>query len=347
MRTVVAPGRLISAFTGVAPSHAQVKVAETTSGAPPTATIEVLGGRARLVWAGEGWPRDVERVLATGVARPGDVLVVKRMSPGAASAAADAGLGWIDEDGGADFTTPTLAVSRSARPRRDAPKPTRWTAQTMGVAEALLIGVPATVAAVCDATGFSEPTCTRALALFADSGVLTQAARRGRRSGRTLADPDRLLGDYAAYAASQPARLELDANPLWSDVVDGVASAGQAWDAAGIAWAASGAVAGHVLAPLLTNIGSAVVYVDAKSAAELDTTARTVGAVPVGGRGRLVLRAFPSKATLRLAGTAAGLRVAPWPRVYVDLRTVGVRGEEAAEHLREVVSADGRHTTVP
>ncbi|MGD0836257.1 MAG: hypothetical protein ABSB49_06400, partial [Polyangia bacterium] len=26
-----------------------------------------------------------------------------------------------------------------------------------------------------------------------------------------------------------------------------------------------------------------------------------------------------------------------WPRVYADLRHTGVRGEEAAEHLREIV----------
>jgi hypothetical protein len=25
----------------------------------------------------------------------------------------------------------------------------------------------------------------------------------------------------------------------------------------------------------------------------------------------------------------------PWPRVYADLRTVGVRGEDVAEHLRQ------------
>lgn len=31
------------------------------------------------------------------------------------------------------------------------------------------------------------------------------------------------------------------------------------------------------------------------------------------------------------------LRVAPWPRVYVDLASLGVRGEEAAEHLRAIV----------
>jgi hypothetical protein len=39
----------------------------------------------------------------------------------------------------------------------------------------------------------------------------------------------------------------------------------------------------------------------------------------------------------RLATTEEELRVVPWPRVFADLRAIGVRGEEAAEHLREVV----------
>ena len=39
----------------------------------------------------------------------------------------------------------------------------------------------------------------------------------------------------------------------------------------------------------------------------------------------------------RLATTVDGLMVAPWPRVFADVRTVGIRGEEAAEHLREAM----------
>lgn len=59
---------------------------------------------------------------------------------------------------------------------------------------------------------------------------------------------------------------------------------------------------------------------------------------PIHG-GRLVLRPFPTATPRRLAATLGGLRVAPWPCVYADLRAVGVRGEEAAERLREVVRA--------
>ena len=36
-----------------------------------------------------------------------------------------------------------------------------------------------------------------------------------------------------------------------------------------------------------------------------------------------------------MASKKEGIHVAPWPRVYADLRLVGVRGEEAAEHLRD------------
>ena len=63
--------------------------------------------------------------------------------------------------------------------------------------------------------------------------------------------------------------------------------------------------------------------------------AAAVNLRPIEG-GRLTLRPFPTVAVRALASKVDGLRVAPWPRVYVDLRRSGVRGEEAAEHLREV-----------
>jgi asparagine synthase (glutamine-hydrolysing) len=50
----------------------------------------------------------------------------------------------------------------------------------------------------------------------------------------------------------------------------------------------------------------------------------------------------PSRGVIRFATEAGGLRVAPWPRVYADLRTLGVRGEEAAERL--MARIDGRRS---
>jgi hypothetical protein len=56
--------------------------------------------------------------------------------------------------------------------------------------------------------------------------------------------------------------------------------------------------------------------------------------------GRLLLRPYPTPAgaTLTLELDTTGFRTVLWPRVYADLRTVGVRGEDAAEHLREEIS---------
>ncbi len=47
-------------------------------------------------WIGEGWLRDALDALGNEGRRP-EVLVARRMSPGARSAAADARVGWIDE----------------------------------------------------------------------------------------------------------------------------------------------------------------------------------------------------------------------------------------------------------
>src|SRR5579884_3944342 len=129
VRTAVAPSRLVNAFRAVLPTHATARAIPIRGRTVPVADVEVLGSVVHLVWAGEGWPRDIERAVAVGAARPGAVVVVKRMSPGAAAAAVAAGLGWVDEDGGADFTTPTLAVARTARPSLRPARPAHWTAQ--------------------------------------------------------------------------------------------------------------------------------------------------------------------------------------------------------------------------
>jgi hypothetical protein len=78
------------------------------------------------------------------------------------------------------------------------------------------------------------------------------------------------------------------------------------------------------------------VYVDAKTIAGLGAVAAEAALRPIAG-GRLTLRPFPTLAARRLASEIGGLHVAPWPRVYADLRAFGVRGEEAAEHLRDVI----------
>jgi hypothetical protein len=102
-------------------------------------------------------------------------------------------------------------------------------------------------------------------------------------------------------------------------------------------WAVTGGAAAAVIAPYISSLSQATVYVEAKSVSELEALATSVKLRPIEG-GRLTLKPFPSSAVQQLATLESDdLRVAPWPRVYADLLKEGVRGEEAAEHLYEVV----------
>ena len=199
----------------------------------------------------------------------------------------------------------------------------------------MLCATTATVAATTIVTGLSTGSCTAALRALTDMGLLKAQARRGRTSARTIVDQQELLKAYAIAAASLTPELSLRVGATWRDAVSGVIALGRTWDAAGVVWAATGAVAASVVAPLLTSVASADVFVDAQTPAELEVTASQVGLRPMDG-GRLLLRPFPTITARKLARIMDGLRIVPWPRVYVDLRNLGVRGEEAAEHLREV-----------
>ena len=161
------------------------------------------------------------------------------------------------------------------------------------------------------------------------------AGKRGRESGRRVADHDLLLDTYAHAAAARKRPPSLRVGVTWRDVVDGTSIAGRSWTEAGIVWAATSAVASEVIAPHLTNLNTADVYVAGQSLADLAHAAHAADLEPMEG-GRLQLIAFPTVATSRLIEHAQGMMVAPWPRVFADLRVWGVRGEDVAEHLREL-----------
>jgi len=298
------------------------------------ADLVVNGTPLQVKWAGEGWLRQVKPFLASGRPRP-DVVVARRMSPGAQQALAEAGIGWVDETGAAEIAIGPIVVSRTGLAEKRVPKPVRWTPAVLAVTEALLSGTRATVSSVEEATELSAGACTTALRFLTELGLLSADARRGRESGRSVADVDELLDAYASAAASIPPKARLAVGVTWRDVLDGLRETGRNWDRAGVAWAATGTAASLVIAPFLTSTGSAVVYVDATTLAQLQAVAEQANLRPIDG-GRLTLMPFPTVTSKLLAEKVDRLRVVPWPRVYADLRTTGVRGEEAAEHLREV-----------
>jgi hypothetical protein len=243
---------------------------------------------------------------------------------------------WADETGAAEISLPSLVVSRDGHPQTRPHREPHWTPSALAVAEAILCGTRPTVAETAAATGLSTAGCALGLRALSDLGLLESSAQRGRASGRRVADADRLLDAYAAAASSMAAGPRLRVGLPPGDPIAAVTEIGANWSRTGIAWAATGAVAAAVLAPYLTSVNTAEVYVGVLTEAELRQLAAKEELRPIEG-GRLLLKALPIVTIIRLATTHDGLRLAPWPRVYADLRRSGVRGEEAAEHLREAI----------
>jgi hypothetical protein len=322
--------RVLATLAAVLPRSVALEPLEATGG-----FLVVRLGRQRLtlLWLGRGGVRDIQQVL--DLKKRPDVIVGSELSLAARAAASEAGLGWVDESGAAEIVIGDIVVSRDGRVTRVRDRAPGWTPSVIGVAEAILAGTSATVTATAEATGHSQSSTAHALSVLTDMGLLEAKAARGPNSGRQVVDPDRLLEEYAQAAADRRSRVELRCGVLWRDPLASLEKIGRSWDQANLPWAVTGALAGAVLAPLLTDITGGEVYVDAEREPQLLEVARIADIEPMDG-GRLVLRPFPTATSLRLATQIDGLRVVPWPRAYADLRTVGVRGEEAAEHLREL-----------
>lgn len=322
--------RAEAAVTAVLPRAVQV---QRVNEGKYSVDLELNGHRLQVKWLGEGGLRQIRELVARHENRP-DVVVARRISPGAKEELSSAGIGWVDETGAAEIVLGTLIVSRSGRPPDAKQKPPHWTPAVLAVAEALLCGRRATVEDVQAASGLSAGSSTNALRTLTDLGLLYASARRGRNSARQISDPDQLLDQYAAAAESTKSWTALAVGVTWRDFVVGLGETGSRWTSAGISWAATGAVAASIVAPYLSTVAAGEVYVDAMTMAGLEWVAATADLRPIEG-GRLTLRPFPTVVARSLASKKNGIYVAPWPRVYADLRLVGVRGEEAAEHLRD------------
>ena len=314
---------------------------------PPTAKIKatraerdvdllVNGQPVEVKWIGSGHLGDVHAALKKPAKR-NVILVARHMSPGARAALSKAGASWADETGAAEIAIGTILVSQSGVPEKKSHDIKQWTPAVIAVAEAFLCGTRGTQAAMQVATGLSAGSCASALRFLTDKELLTSAAKRGPASARRVSDPRRLLDAYATAVNERPPSMKLQIGVTWQDILKGVAELGHRFDAHEVDWAVTSGAAAAVLAPFISSVSQATVYVEAKSMAELKALTVSLELRPIEG-GRLTLKPFPSSTVQHLTTLEDhDLRVAAWPRVYADLLKEGVRGEEAAQHLYEIV----------
>ena len=290
-------------------------------------------------WLSVGWPRQVAEALHDQP-RP-DVLVAPAMSPGARKAAHDAGVGWADESGAADIyirspAGTTIVIQTKGTPPSPLDSKVGWRRATLAVCEALLADkADPNTSSVIRSTGLSMGSVTTALKFLERDGHLTSEAARGPNSARQIVDRDVLLDAYATAAQRLRVPTSIQVGVLWRDPVAEVIGTGRRWRAAGIDWATTSALSAAVLAPMQTEIAPMEIYVAGRTPSDLQRAALAAGLQQIQG-GRLVLRPFPTPVGAELTEKpTAGLQSMLWPRVYADLRTTGVRGEDIAEHLRE------------
>ncbi len=325
--------RMELALEAVLPKVINVKLQSSRRTALPI--WEIAGQKIKVGWASEGWLRQVKDVLERDISAPG-IIIARRMSPGARELLSQAGIGWVDETGGAEIAIGSIIVSRSGNRSDEVERSPRWTRSVVAVAEAILARNISTVAEIKEEIGLSTGSCTNALKTLTDMGYLEAKAERGPNSKRKIVDPHILLDDYAEAASNLENNESLIVGVVWRDPIEGLTAIGKKWDRAGIKWGVTGTVASMLLAPTLTTAGKAEVYVEADSIAMLRSVAERADLQSIEG-GRLTLRPFPTRTTRQLLHEVDRLKIVPWPRVFADLRNSGVRGEEAAEHLREVM----------
>ncbi len=325
--------RAIRALEAVLPLDAHVEVADLQD---RDAVVRLAGRRMRLRWLPVGWPRQVDEALQRKP-RP-DVVAAPQMSPGARERARRHGLGWVDETGAAEIEIGTILISRSGSTPKPLDTKLGWRPATLAVCEVLLTGCPATVSAVVDATGLATSTVAESLKFLDHDDLLENAAPRGPRSGRHITNVDALLDAYAAAAQRLRSPISVRVGALWRDPMSGAVEAGKLWSAANISWAVTSALSAAFFAPFLTEPTPWEIYISGRTPGDLRRLAGVAGMRKMDG-GRLILRPYPTPANGEVtAKIGPGLISVLWPRAYSDLRSTGVRGEDAAEHLREEIS---------
>jgi hypothetical protein len=299
--------------------------------------------RLELVWAGRGWPAEVKRALAE-IPSPWPrqvVLVALRFSSGSLELLRQRSANWVDEAGRARIESPDgLLVIRDVEPELEEPRTPafRWARSSVDIAEFLLASPEEVFSAVDVAghSGWSHPQTTKVLRQFAGRGWAQKVGpARGRGSGWRLADPAALLDAWAAHVGSAGRERVLAHRVVRDPMAFLREQLAPALDSL-MPWAASGWAGLEAAAPFVTAVPVLHIYIpaEAMAAGRLRDVMRATGLREVEEGARVEFWAA-SELALALATETAFVPVVAAPRLHADLRALGGRGEEAAEHVRE------------
>jgi hypothetical protein len=316
---------------------------------PRSARATVVVGHSahelELRWVGRGWPADLEKALSTN---PDPwprqlVLVGQQFSPGAIEQLAQRRANWLDETGAARIETATgLLVVRQpdeAAAEREMPRGFRWASSSLEIAELLLTRPPRepfNARELAERSGWSHPQTTKVLRQFSDRGWVKKTGRsRGVGSGWQLTAAAGLLEAWTAYLADHRPET-IGAHRVLRDPMRFARTELAQVLTPQMQWAFSGWAGLELAAPFVTTVPVIHVAVDTNALLDgrLREAMRTFGLREVKEGARIEFLAI-SAFSLSLSREFRGLAVVSPPRLYADLRALGGRGEEAADHVRQ------------
>lgn len=240
----------------------------------------------------------------------------------------------VDGLGNAHIELPGLLVHLEGRRSLRQVRPARLNGKAGVVAQALLLHPQRVwqVQELAEEAGVSLGLAHRVLARLTTEGVVA-AEGTGRNRVRRLANPAALLDLWAEESTDRSTRtlgylLAQSPRQLISEL-------GRNLGRNGIDYALTGAAAGSLVAPFITAVSVAEVWVTATAAP--DHLHGAVGAEPVADGQNIVFLQAKDDTPLAFREQADGLWVANRFRLYADLRMAPRRGREQADHLRQEV----------
>jgi hypothetical protein len=244
------------------------------------------------------------------------------------------GIAVIDGLGHAHIELPGLLFHMEGHRSRRQTWPTRLTGKAGVAAQALLVHPKRRwqVQELAEEAGVSLGLAHRVLARLADEGVIT-AEGSGRNRVRYVTNPAALLDLWAEENSHLPTRTL--AYLLAQSPQQLITGLGRNLDCGGIDYALTGAAAATLVAPFITAVPVAEVWVTATAAPE--QLCEATGAEPVTDGQNVVFLQARDDTPLAFREQIGGLWVASRFRLYADLRQTPRRGREQADHLRQEV----------
>ena len=263
------------------------------------------------------------------------VVVAAEMTGKARELLSDAGIGLVDGIGNVRLELPGLVmrIAGTARVHRPA-VPARLSGKSCLVAQAMLLATERAwhVSDLSERIGVSAGLVHRVLRRLEAEGVVdTEGA--GPSKTRRLANPAALLDLWAEEHRDRPARRPAFMLAQTTDQMIGSLCRGL--EAAGVDYALTGAAAVARIAPFISNVSVAEVWLE--SGVDALSVCEELGATPVEEGPNVVFLQEQDDGPLAFRTHEDGVWLANVFRLYVDVRRDPRRGREQSDHLRREV----------